>query len=39
MHHNMKKLLGLNIRPVFHAQSWPVPVDIKSAAIDENKSK
>jgi hypothetical protein len=28
MHPNMKKLLGLNTRPVFHAQTWPTPVDI-----------
>jgi hypothetical protein len=28
MHPNMAKLLGLNTRPVFHAQTWPTPVDI-----------
>lgn len=29
MHPNMKRLLGLDgAKPVFHNQTWPVPVDI-----------
>lgn len=29
MHPNMKRLLGLTNKPiVFHAQTWPTPVDI-----------
>ena len=32
MHPNMAKLLGLNTRPVFHAQTWPTPVDVKTPA-------
>lgn len=29
MHPNMKRLLGLDgVKPVFHQQTWPTPVDI-----------
>jgi hypothetical protein len=28
MHPNMRKLLGLDVKPVFHKQTWPTPVDI-----------
>ncbi len=29
MHPNMKRLLGLDgVKPVFHIQTWPTPVDI-----------
>lgn len=31
MHPNMKRLLGLDaVKPVFHQQTWPTPVDIPS---------
>jgi hypothetical protein len=37
MHPNMKKLLGINVRPVFHAQTWPTPVDVPATSKKEGK--
>lgn len=38
MHPNIRHLLGLNIRPVFHQPTWPTPVDIPyTAALEEQK--
>jgi len=37
MHPNMAKLLGLNVRPVFHKQTWPTPVDVPATPKKEGK--
>lgn len=39
MHPNMRKLLGLDTPPVFHKQTWPVPVDVPADAGKKEKSQ